>query len=87
MIYRAKVTRVNAEGAFVTIARLAGAHEFGPLEVVEGPWTEGLESQAGEAGPESHTHGLGVDLDAGDRVLVAAIEGRRDDFVVVGRLP
>lgn len=85
-IYRAVVARVTATGAvYVTVDRLTGPHEFGPVTIAQGPWTAGLATEAAGVGP--HAHGLGVDLAKGDRVVVAFVEGRVNDVVVLARLP
>lgn len=90
-VWRGVVTRVAGGRPFVEVARFAAGREFGPLEVLQGPWTVGLrtEAEAGGAGESafaSHTHGAGLDLAAGDRVLVAFVEGNPDSPVVLGRL-
>lgn len=100
-VWRATVTRVVPdEGIYVTIPRLAGiAYEWGPSWMLSGPWTPGaitdgvLDEVPTEvaAGPEPHVHQmphvhpLGVPIDAGDRVLIAFVEGRPNDVVVLGR--
>lgn len=84
-VWRGTVVRVAADGRpYVTVARLSRGTTFGPCDVLEGPWSSGLDVTAGGAGP--HTHGAGADLAAGDRVLVAPLEGRPDEVVVLGRL-
>lgn len=83
-IWRGTVARVTAAGSvYVTVDRLTGVHEFGPVTVAQGPWTPGLSTSSASA----HSHGLGEDLAAGDRVLVAFVEGRANDVVVLARLP
>lgn len=81
-LHRGKVVRVTAAGIFVRVDRLSGAHEYGPLPVLEGPWLAGQATEAADA----HTHGLGVDLAAGDLVLVGSVGTRPDDLVILGRL-
>lgn len=90
-VWRGKVVRVVGTAAYVEIPRLARGRELGPVEVLEGPWTAGLRTEeesggGGEASFAAHTHGAGVDLAPGDRVLVAFIEGSVDQPVVLGRL-
>jgi len=85
-VWRGTITRVDGSRAWVRVERLGRQHEYGPCDVAEGPWTAGRGTEiAGIA--EAHAHGLGADLAAGDRVLVAFLEGRRDDLVVLARLP
>lgn len=91
-LWRAKVSRIKAGRPYVVIPRLTGKdHEYGPLDIVEGPWTAGLETEetaggGGDASFAAHAHVLGAELAAGDRVLVGFLEGRRDDPVIIGRL-
>lgn len=137
-VYRAKVTRVSGGRPYVTIPRLGGSHEYGPLDILQGVWTAGLTTatapipphthvinpvsdhdhagvalpthqhstetprSAGtpdvdHAGGHGHTTGAAVGdphdhpipdppLEPGDRVLVAFIESKRDDPVILGRL-
>lgn len=87
-MFRGKVTRVTSRGAFVEVLRLNRAHVYGPVPVVEGPWTSSANTDPAGGGEElpEHTHGLGPNLAAGDRVLVAFLEGRPDDLVILGRL-
>jgi hypothetical protein len=87
--YRGRVTRLTPGGrVYVTVTRLNRAHEYGPLERLEGlsPLAGAVTS---EAGTDPHTHATlepAVELAVGDRVLVTFIEGRPDDLVVLGRL-
>lgn len=84
-VYRGTVARVTNTGSvYVTVDRLTGPnHELGPVTIAQGPWTAGLNTEAAAA----HSHGLGADLAKGDRVLVAFVEGRANDIVVLARLP
>jgi hypothetical protein len=91
--YLGTVTRVEVDGRpYVLVPRRAGAHEYGPCLVLQGLWTPALttEAAAGGAGDDafaSHVHGLGVDLTAGDRVLVTfALDVAGELAVVLGRL-
>lgn len=84
-VWRAQVTRVGGGGVYVTVARLAGTrYEWGPCPIVAGPWAP-LTTAVG-AGPDAHVHELGPALVAGDRVLVAFVEGKPNDVVVIGRI-
>lgn len=83
-VYRATVTRTAVEGTWVTVDRL-GVHEYGPVDVLAGSWTAGAVTGPASAGT-AHTHPAGVTLAQGDRVLVAFVEGRPNDIVVLGRL-
>lgn len=95
-VWRARVTQIKNGRPYVVISRLSGELEYGPLELLEGVYTlEGLvtEDTAGGAGDgsfEAHGHvlfaGASRALKAGDRVLVAFVEGRTDDPIVLGRL-
>lgn len=101
-IWRATITRVDGQLVYVDVPRLAAGVEWGPCAMVAGLWTVGAVTGGVTAGEETtgpasageahthehpHTHDTGVDLAAGDRVLVAFVEGRANDLVVVGRLP
>lgn len=82
--WRGVVTRVTGGLAYVEIPRLARGHEYGPVEHVQGVFSPALSTET--AGDPAHAHGLGVDLAAGDRVLVLFVEASRDSPVIVGRL-
>lgn len=94
--YRARVTQIKGGRPYVVIPRLSGELEYGPLDVLQGIYSlEGLETEdtaggAGDGSFEAHSHALfqgpSVALKAEDRVLVAFIEGRPDDPVILGRL-
>lgn len=83
-IYRGEVTRFDFGQPFIKIARLTGDYEYGPLAVLEGPWSIGATAQAN--GPDLHAHDVSSTLVAGDKVLVAFLEGVPDDPVILGRL-
>lgn len=99
-VYRARVTRISGGRPYVTIPRLAGSsYEYGPLDCLEGVYTlEGLETEdtartstpATSSDFAAHRHTLFAGptraLQAGDRVLVAFVEGNRDDPIIIGRL-
>lgn len=84
-IYVGTVTRVAGRTAYVRVERLGGARSYGPCEVIESLWRGFTTTADGGAG---HSHALGdpAPLAAGDRVVVAFLEGRPDDLVVLGRL-
>lgn len=79
-LHRGRVVRVTAAGTFVRVDRLSGAHEYGPLEVLQSAWATAV----GDHG--THTHGGANTLAAGDLVLVGSIGARPDDLVVLGKL-
>lgn len=88
--YRARVTRIKANRPYVVIPRLSGELEYGPLDILQGLYSlETLDTESAD-GPDPHTHevilGAGLALAAEDRVLVAFLEGRPDDPVILGRL-
>jgi len=84
-IWRGTVTRVHPDGtADVSVQRLSGTHEYGPCDVVEFPGTAGLRTEA-----SGHDHGLrpvANRLAAGNRVLVALLEGDPNRPAIIGRL-
>lgn len=84
-LYRGRVLRVdNLRRPYVSIPRLSGDYEYGPLEVIEGPW---FLAQTGEfICTTPHRHTIDVLLDAGDRVLLGFLEGDPDSPIVLGRL-
>lgn len=90
-VWRASVARVADGRAFVRVDRLSG-HEYGPVDVIEGVWTDETITSADGAHTHTglsdgvHTHGVAVPLASGDKVLVCFIEGRPDEVVVLGRL-
>lgn len=93
-VWRGVVTRLSGGLPMVEVPRLARGYEFGPCETLYGPWTAGALTGADGGHTDSggtvhpdHTHPAGSPLAAGTRVLVAFVEGRPDDVVVVGVLP
>lgn len=89
-VWRARVTKVSAAGVHVRVARLNRKHDYGPL-----PMLETLDTLAGAATgtggtTEPHTHATVNPavpaLAVGDPVLVAFVEGRPDDLIVLGRI-
>lgn len=86
------VRKIDGDGRpHVEVRQRAGLHVFGPCPIIEGPWTAGLVSEAtaggaGDAQFASHTHGAGVDLAVGDRVLVGYLRGEANAVVVLGRV-
>lgn len=83
-VHRGEVTRVAGSKVFVRLPRHVPGAEFGPLEQL---LPIDVTSPTGSAGDPAHTHTITVRrLQAGDRVLVAAVDSQ-DDFVVLGRLP
>lgn len=89
-MFRGVVRSVTAEGrATVVVPRLGRGHVYGPAQVLEGGWTPGALTgpvDGAVAGLEAHQHTAGAPLAAGDEVLVAFLEGRVDDLVILGRL-
>lgn len=91
--WRATVARIDGTGRpYVTVPRLNRAHVYGPCAVLEQPGdtlTTGDVTGAATAGT-GHTHATTTSppapLAAGDRVLVAFIEERDTDPVILGRL-
>lgn len=87
---------------FVEVPHLASGYEYGPLDVLEGLYhIDGIQTSAvadhrhhipgdGDtdlAGGHDHDTADAVDaLEAGNRVLVAFIDGDQDDPIVLGRI-
>lgn len=80
---------------YVEIERLAKGFLYGPCLLAEGTWTPGMTTSTQQTtGPGNltdapHQHTLTADvkpLGKGDRVLVAFVEGRDDDVVVLARV-
>lgn len=101
-VWRAKVTKVVGAQVWVRVPRLASKVDYGPCEMLDNPYTPSLHTAltalaTAAAGSPAHTHGVlpsshdhslqTVPLSVGDRVIVAFLEGRQDDVVVLGRLP
>lgn len=81
-VYRGVVAHVyGPRSVEVRVERLTGRTDF-TAEVAEGLWSS--DAATGLAG--GHAHRAGVDLAEGDRVLVAFVEGRPNDVVVITRL-
>lgn len=83
-VWRGTVTRITDAGVFIRVARQTG-HEYGPVEIAEGLYTAGLTT----ALDGMHAHALQPTdhlLAVGDSVLVAFLEGRDNDPVVITRL-
>lgn len=83
-VWRATISRVDGSSVWVTVPRLS-AQDFGPVEIAQGVHTAGLTTDAASG----HVHPLlpsGQTLAVGNRVLVAFIEGRPNDLVVIARL-
>lgn len=86
-VYRAVVTEANGARYKVRIPTLGSRVHYGPVEMVENPYTDGLTTGL-SADDEPHTHPhRPLPLAVGDRVVVAFLEGRQDDLVILGRLP
>lgn len=86
-VFRGVVVRVEGPHAWVHVPRLNATvdHAYGPLEVLQFPGSPGLETANGSG----HTHALSVSgslLAPGNRVLVAPVDGRPDDLIVLGRI-
>lgn len=88
-VWRGTVTRLAASGRpYVEVPRLVAGFEFGPCDLYAplGATTTAAgahDDGAGGSVPD-HAHDVPA-LSAGDPVLVAFIEGRIDDPVVLGR--
>lgn len=79
-VWRATVAR--AAPLEVVVDRLAGARTFRVLG-----WADTLDVTAtGVAGDPAHAHTVTPAVAAGDRVLVAFVEGRPNDLVILCRL-
>jgi hypothetical protein len=88
-VWKGTVTRLVGGRPMVEIPRLARGAEYGPCESVEGfaSATEALSQESvGDHGTHTHSVTAPASWTAGDRVLVAFVEGNQDDPVVVGRL-
>jgi hypothetical protein len=87
-VWRGKVHRVDGNHAWVRIPRYSGARVYGPCDVYLPPAAVATSIGAtsaltGTASGHQHTVSV-VPLTEGDDVLVAFVEGRADDVVVIG---
>lgn len=84
-IYRGTVVSVDAGRAVVRSERLGFGREFS-VEIPSFPGTPGLATEVASL----HSHGLqpaAAALKAGDRVLLALVEGRPEDVVMIAAYP
>jgi hypothetical protein len=79
--WRGRVIRVSGGKPYIEVPRRSRGYEYGPCDILQGPWTGGL---ATGPGPDGHTHTPATPLAKNDRVLVVFLTP--DDPVVVGRL-
>lgn len=81
-ILRGTVTRVDSQGVYVEVPKLGLGVEFGPAEVYGLPMLGSTEPAAG------HHHAVvagQATLRPRDKVLVATVNGVKEDLVVLGR--
>lgn len=92
-VWRGVVRKIQNGKPYVEIERLAKGFQYGPCMIAEGTWTPGMTTNTAQttvsAGEPAHTHALAPEvapLAVGDRVIIAFIEGRQDDVVVLARV-
>ena len=91
-IWRGQVVDVIAAGpgagVYVKVPRLSGAHRYGPCSVASSVFIEGLMTDIGGDPPHDHQlDPLIAGIAGGQYVLIAFVEGRANDVVVLARLP